>query len=216
MATQEERKARTRAAVLAAARDRFVAQGYEGTTIRDIAAAAGVGVGTVHVHFTDKPTLLLACFRDQIADAVARGMASLDPEAPLLDQLVHLGGVLYAAYARHPALSRQMLQATMFLDAASDPTSELLTDFLAELVGLYQRALAQGALARLPGGGALAAQGFFSAYLTALIGGLSGRFGPPEAPGAADHWASGLRALLSLQLVGLGADPALLESRGLL
>src|SRR5947208_16222081 len=47
-------KQQTRAKVLAAARRLFSEEGYEGATIRDIAAAAGMSTGAVFANFTDK------------------------------------------------------------------------------------------------------------------------------------------------------------------
>jgi AcrR family transcriptional regulator len=47
-----------RARILAAAQELFVANGYVGTTITEIAAAAGVAVETVYAAFRNKPTLL--------------------------------------------------------------------------------------------------------------------------------------------------------------
>jgi len=207
MSIREQRKAQTRATVLRAARDLFIEKGFEKTTIREIASSAGVGVGSVHVHFNDKQTLLLACFRDQIEGAVVQGLETLDRASSLPDQLTHLGRTLYMAYAQHPKLSQQMFSASLFLGDA-DPTEDLLAHFLGELVALFQAAHERGEIRRLPQGGQLAARGFFSSYITALIGGLAGRYGPPDAPDAAERWAEGLRTLLSLQLVGLGAEEA--------
>src|SRR5689334_18658716 len=48
----------TRAAILVAAQELFVAKGYAGTTITEIADAAGVAVETVYAAFRNKPTLL--------------------------------------------------------------------------------------------------------------------------------------------------------------
>lgn len=50
-------KQQTRAKVLAAARRLFSEEGYEGATIRDIAAAAGMSTGAVFANFTDKSDL---------------------------------------------------------------------------------------------------------------------------------------------------------------
>jgi AcrR family transcriptional regulator len=190
------RKARTRAAVLASARARFVERGYEATTIRDVAEAAGVAVGTIHAHFPDKPALLLACFLDQIDEAVALGLDSLDRGAPLLDQLCHLGRVLYAAYARHPALSRQMFTASLFPEAeAAERAGAQVGAFLHEVMGLYAAA-GLGPPEALPA----RAQGWFAAYLLCLVAGLAGQHGPLDQPGAVDRQVAQLRALLALQL----------------
>ena len=50
-------KQQTRVKVLAAARKLFSESGYEGATIRDIAAAAGMSTGAVFANFTDKSDL---------------------------------------------------------------------------------------------------------------------------------------------------------------
>lgn len=50
-------KQQTRAKVLAAARRLFSEHGYEGATIRDIAAAAGMSTGAVFANFSDKSDL---------------------------------------------------------------------------------------------------------------------------------------------------------------
>lgn len=61
-------KQQTRTKVLAAARRLFSEQGYEGATIRDIAAEAGMSTGAVFANFTDKSDL----FREiMIADMEA-------------------------------------------------------------------------------------------------------------------------------------------------
>ena len=61
-------KQQTRAKVLAAARRLFSEEGYEGATIRDIAAAAGMSTGAVFANFTDKSDL----FREiMMSDVVA-------------------------------------------------------------------------------------------------------------------------------------------------
>ncbi len=50
----------TRAAVLSAARERFAANGYAGTSVRAVAAAAGVDPALVHHYFGTKDDLFLA------------------------------------------------------------------------------------------------------------------------------------------------------------
>jgi len=57
---RKERAARTRRAVLVAARGLFRSRGYAGTSVSDIAAEAGVSVDTVYTSVGRKPQLLLA------------------------------------------------------------------------------------------------------------------------------------------------------------
>ena len=57
---------RTREAILAAAADRFGAQGYQRTTVSDVAEAAGVSLGTVYQYFRDRSELVAALVRRSI------------------------------------------------------------------------------------------------------------------------------------------------------
>jgi AcrR family transcriptional regulator len=69
----------TRAAILAAARELFAASGYGGTSIRAIAAAAGVDAALVHHYFGAKDDLFVAALelpvdpRAALAPAIAGG-----------------------------------------------------------------------------------------------------------------------------------------------
>ncbi|WP_157411117.1 TetR/AcrR family transcriptional regulator [Actinoplanes rectilineatus] len=54
---------RKRAAILDAARERFLADGYDRTSVDAVAAAAGVSKRTVYDHFTDKDGLCRAVFQ---------------------------------------------------------------------------------------------------------------------------------------------------------
>ncbi len=65
-------KQQTRAKVLSAARRLFSEQGYEGATIRDIAAAAGMSTGAVFANFSDKSDLfreIMIADMSDLADA---------------------------------------------------------------------------------------------------------------------------------------------------
>ncbi|MEU0534640.1 TetR/AcrR family transcriptional regulator [Amycolatopsis tolypomycina] len=79
---REERARRTRAHVVATAGKLFAARGYAGTSMRQIAAAAGVSLETV-TQTGRKPQLLLAAFRDGFAG---------DPDALNLDAVAGPAG----------------------------------------------------------------------------------------------------------------------------
>jgi AcrR family transcriptional regulator len=65
---REQQAAQTRRAVVQAALDLFVANGWAATGVREVAATAGVALETVYAHFSSKRGLLRA-----VIDAVAVG-----------------------------------------------------------------------------------------------------------------------------------------------
>ncbi|MFI5908527.1 TetR/AcrR family transcriptional regulator [Dactylosporangium sp. NPDC051541] len=66
-ARRTERAQETRAAILRAARDRFIAHGYAATAVRDIAEDAGVAFPTVYAAVGNKVALLAAVFDIAVA-----------------------------------------------------------------------------------------------------------------------------------------------------
>jgi AcrR family transcriptional regulator len=87
--------------VLRAAEDLFVRQGYDGTSIADIAGRARVGVGTLYHHFEDKREVLLELI-DVWGDRESTARRTeLDFEAFLgNDARAAIGGFLRQAYDR--------------------------------------------------------------------------------------------------------------------
>jgi AcrR family transcriptional regulator len=99
-------KQQTRAKVLAAARRLFSEQGYEGATIRDIAAEAGMSTGAVFANFTDKSDL----FREiMLTDMVALAEAMADAATHgngCEDALLKIFGAGYRFYQTQLPLAR--------------------------------------------------------------------------------------------------------------
>src|SRR5438132_3616641 len=80
--TQAERRASTRTALLDAAIDCLVEQGYANTTTRRIAERAGVTPGAVHHHFAGKAELLSEAVR-HLSERLAKEMLARVPrDAP--------------------------------------------------------------------------------------------------------------------------------------
>lgn len=92
--TRAERQAATRADVLAAARTRFLRNGYTATSLDQIADDAGYSKGAVYSNFRDKPTLcrevLLGIHADKLAQVST--IATAHPE--VTDLLAALAGWL--------------------------------------------------------------------------------------------------------------------------
>jgi AcrR family transcriptional regulator len=80
---RDEQAAQTRRAVLAAARELFVTQGYGATTVDQIAAEAGVSKPTVFTAVGNKQTLL-AAVRDAAVAGHDEPVDRQEPDAPAL------------------------------------------------------------------------------------------------------------------------------------
>ncbi|MGI8506239.1 MAG: TetR/AcrR family transcriptional regulator [Solirubrobacteraceae bacterium] len=86
--------ARNREKVLAAAERLFAEHGAEHVSMDAVAAAAGVGKGTLFRRFSDRSTLaraVLSRHEEHFQDAIIRGPAPLGPGAPPLERLIAFG-----------------------------------------------------------------------------------------------------------------------------
>ena len=95
-----------RARVLAEAAELFVAQGYAGTTLRQIASAAGIKAGSVYHHFDSKEDLFAAVLEEGIVvmvDAFEKTSASFDGSETVGDRLTaHVRAHLSAVFENGP------------------------------------------------------------------------------------------------------------------
>jgi AcrR family transcriptional regulator len=87
MATQAERREKTQAAIVKAARRIFGERGFAATTIDDIASGARVAKGAVYHHFATKEAVFEAVFEqvslDLVADLDRISRAENDPLAAM-------------------------------------------------------------------------------------------------------------------------------------
>ncbi|GMU80116.1 MAG: hypothetical protein AMXMBFR46_29010 [Acidimicrobiia bacterium] len=78
---------RTRRAIIAAARARFAAYGFEDTTLADVAADASVSGPTVPFHFGSKAGLLTAVINNYYDELMARVDEVIDKPTSVADRL---------------------------------------------------------------------------------------------------------------------------------
>lgn len=101
----EQGEESTRARILWAAAERFAADGYAATSIRDIARDVGVTVGSIYVHFPSKDRLLVAVYEEGVR-RIGRALDGVPEDAPPWDRLeqaarAHLDALLdNAGFAR--------------------------------------------------------------------------------------------------------------------
>jgi AcrR family transcriptional regulator len=118
--TQQERKAETRARLLAAAADLFADQGIAAVSVDAVAEAAGRTSGAVYAHFGSKQGLLLALldsWKDSLLAVLLAEVAVSDsPAGQLAAVWSNVSDSTDVGAARWPVLEQEL-----WLRAARDP-----------------------------------------------------------------------------------------------
>ncbi|MGN6697286.1 MAG: TetR/AcrR family transcriptional regulator [Thermomicrobiales bacterium] len=119
----EEFKADREEELLAAARRCFLAQGYDRTTMREIAAEAGVSTGAIYTYFGTKAEILQALCKQQTSAEVRDLQATLAELPPDGDPIaaglaIVLGKQLQITPAERQA--REQANLLVFYEAARD------------------------------------------------------------------------------------------------
>lgn len=94
--TREEKKARTRERLLAAARTVFAKRGFGAASLDEVADEAGLTKGAVYSNFANKEDLVLAVLEESFNRRMDGIVSRVDTEAPLEEQ-ARLGGALFMA-----------------------------------------------------------------------------------------------------------------------
>ena len=140
-------KAETRALILDAARALFEERGFDGATMRELAASAEVGLGTIFSHFPDKGALLIAALLEDLADTDQQIVDTLPSEAPIKVQIMHLATAGFGYWCRRPALSATLLREMYFITGAwAEKRREETVGFVNFVVGLLESGLERGEL----------------------------------------------------------------------
>lgn len=193
---RERNKREKRLRIQRAARRLFEKQGFEATTARQIAARAGVGLGTLFLYARDKRDLLFLVFQDESRRLFAEGRGASADDAPLVDALMALFGCFLTFYARHPELSAAILQELFFRPYEPERLGALTREYGGHVAELVERARARGEL-RSDVPTAVAASACFAHYAYWVQAWLGTRLVSREQAEAR------LREALRLQIEGL-------------
>jgi AcrR family transcriptional regulator len=129
---QVERSERSRTAILDAALDLFSHRGYGATSMRDIAAKAGVSTGSVYHHFQDKEAIFQALL-EQFQAITKR------PDFPI-NVAINRGGVTDfegLAGAAHDVLAQWRRHLALFYVDAVEFDGRHIQRFYADLADRY-------------------------------------------------------------------------------
>lgn len=114
MNSRIKQRAETRQKILEAARSCFNQFGFEKASTRAIAAQAGVAEGTIFSHFPSKEELVVASLGEHLAEAIERGLHTMEPDWCFVDKLMHIASYRFAQIAFQPGLWQVILQQVVF------------------------------------------------------------------------------------------------------
>ncbi|QWP76868.1 TetR/AcrR family transcriptional regulator [Lysobacter sp. K5869] len=138
-----------RNAILEAAKRLFLIQGYDGVSMDQIAAEAGVSKLTVYSHFGDKETLFAAAVRAHCEQHLPPQLFAAEPGTPLRERLSAIAAAFYEMAAAPEAIRIHRLLCTPQL--AQSPLTRLFWDvgphrLHEEFAGLLRRRAEAGEL----------------------------------------------------------------------
>jgi TetR/AcrR family transcriptional repressor of mexJK operon len=100
------------AAVLDAAKRLFTAQGFDGTSMDQIAAEAGVSKLTVYSHFGDKETLFAAAAKAYCEQQLPSSLFEARPDVPLRERLLQIAHAFFAMVSSPEAIAGHRILCT--------------------------------------------------------------------------------------------------------
>ncbi|MGD1060844.1 MAG: TetR/AcrR family transcriptional regulator [Methanomassiliicoccales archaeon] len=141
---RREREARE-AAILAAARELFISEGYEGASIDKIAAKLELSKRTIYLYFDSKDELYYAVAKASLVLMAKMFREAVERERIGLRQFAGIG-LAYAEFWEKHQDSRRLLNIGAFVSSPREPGKRRL-DFeqaSSEVLGLMVRAIEQG------------------------------------------------------------------------
>ncbi len=94
-----------RAAILDAAKQLFIGQGFDNTSMDAIASAAGVSKLTVYSHFHDKETLFTEAVRSKCEEQLPAEIFMPDLKGPIRNQLLTIARAFFSLVTSEDALA---------------------------------------------------------------------------------------------------------------
>ena len=133
-----------RAAILEAAKRLFLEQGYQGVSMDQIAAAAGVSKLTVYSHYGDKDSLFSAAIVAKCQEVLPDDLFLPSPTGSLRDQLKAIGHAFFMLITSDEAISMHRMMSMpgtaenglreLFWEAGPRRTQEVFARFLQDRV----------------------------------------------------------------------------------
>lgn len=114
MSVREEKKQKTKQAILDAAVALFSTNGFENTSIEELAKVAGVGKGTVYGYFQTKKEILHAFCEHELDLIHAELVNQANPDAPILEQMLTIYMTEFKHVTQNKEFGRIFMRQTVF------------------------------------------------------------------------------------------------------
>ena len=101
--------------IMVAARELFAELGYDRATLRQIAAKAGLTVGALFNHVTDKRDLIYLIFNEEVSTVVDMALSAPRPYQSFAVKLRSVVEQYYRLFASEPVLSRILLSEVVVM-----------------------------------------------------------------------------------------------------
>jgi len=130
------------AAILEAAKRLFTAHGFDGASMDQIAAEAGVSKLTVYSHYGDKESLFAAAVKSHCEQQLPTSLFEARPDIPLRDRLLQIADAFFAmisspeAVAGHRFLCTPQMTETPLSRLFWEAGPQRVQDAFAELLRL--------------------------------------------------------------------------------
>lgn len=194
--TREEKKEKTRKAILKAAVRLFDQKGYEKTSIEELAREAGVGKGTIYTYFQTKTQIFYAFCEEQLEFVHAELASKTDPHAPIIEQIMTVFMGEFIHVTQNKEFGRFFMQQVLFPeDRDKESHEEVDNQWLELLFSIFSRAQKKNELRQDIELLYLAGH-FYALYIMVVSSWYSGRI-------ETDEVAPGMRLLFEQALEGL-------------
>ncbi len=149
MSVREEKKQKTKQAILDAAIALFSTNGFENTSIEELAKSAGVGKGTVYGYFQTKKEILYA-FCEYELEQIHKELANrADPDAPILEQVLTIYMTEFNHVTQNKEFGRIFMRQTVFPNESDRQDHlEIEDKYFQLLFPILQKAQDRGELRR--------------------------------------------------------------------
>ncbi len=106
---KEKEKAQRRQEIINIAENLFIARGYDGVTMEEVAKQAGLAIGTSYLYFRNKESLFSAVVVRRVAEFTRNLRKAANKGSNGAEKLYATGEALYEFYKRYPEVFRMFV-----------------------------------------------------------------------------------------------------------